>query len=296
MARNYAHRQTTQVTALCGVGSVCVAGAIIVSLAVRSVKYSSTATLAIAPLNKTAKLNNVVTGSTPARQRNASDLYQEAFVINRRGVDVKRMARFNASAQMAGVNATPAAAVDKSLMDLDRLVLKGEISPAVREAIINDPAEYAGPYACTLSHNRIWRKLVRRNPDDQVFLIFEDDSEIPPNFHAKLKKAMESVPTDWDLLYLNHNELVGEPLPGNVWLMPDEKYAGRARNALLNAYLVRPAGLARILAFQHPINYPYSNDDNLRRHFADFSAYFLIEPLVPTVGGSVRISEMTSTD
>jgi len=179
-------------------------------------------------------------------------------------------------------------AIDKVKMNTTTLIRDREITEFVGGRMDRTPSE-RGPYACTISHNRLWRKLVREasRPDDQ-YLIFEDDSIIPPDFLSKLEKAMRVVPKDWDLLYLNHNRLLGQNLPGDVWFKPAKEYPGMGTNALMNAYLVRPSGLERILRFQHPISFVYTNDDNLRRHFMDFNAYFMIEKLVNTRGASVR--------
>lgn len=237
--------------------------------------------------------NNVSAWSCRVLTKGAGYLYNAAYVIHR-PVDHTRWATFQDHARRAGVHAHRFEAVDKNRMDLVKLVKANMISKGVAKRIRRMPWEQ-GAYACTISHNKLWRKLVREadRPCDQ-FLIFEDDSVIPEDFHYRLEKAMEVVPADWDLLYLNHNRLVGVNLTGDVWLKPTEEYVGMGANALLNAYLVRPLGLERILRFQHPINYTQSNDDNLRRHFRDFNAYFLIEKLVNTHGDSVRKDSTTS--
>merc|ERR1711920_662535 len=127
---------------------------------------------------------------------------------------------------------------------------------------------------------------------NKTFLIFEDDSQIPPDFHKKLKQALDHVPDDWDFLYLNHNLLRGWLVGDRFWLKPDpERSVHAATNALANAYMLRPLGAARLLKFQHPISFLWSNDANMRQHFLDFTAYFLVENLVPTAHvSSVRLS------
>merc|ERR1719499_2299381 len=101
---------------------------------------------------------------------------------------------------------------------------------------------------------------------------------------------MDHAPDDWDFLYLNHNRLVGEYASDRFWFKPKNMPEKPGTNALANAYMLRPAGAVRMLRFQSPISYEWSNDSNMRRNFDKFSAYFLVEALVHQTGsGSVRI-------
>jgi len=213
---------------------------------------------------------------TSSEKSKAWNLYTEAYVINRK-VDTQRLEAFAALAHDAGVTFEVFEAADKDVLTVAQLEMDGEIGPAVR--LRSD--KVSGTLASGLSHSRLWRKLVRRD-NKSKFLIFEDDSGIPPDFHKRLALAMTQVPDDWDMLYLNHNRLKGDPVPpSNTWLRPNRENPGKKTNALINAYLVRHAGLRRLLRFLHPINYTISFDSMMRRHFMDFQAYFLIERLVP---------------
>mmetsp|Transcript_98960 Transcript_98960/g.319048 ORF Transcript_98960/g.319048 Transcript_98960/m.319048 type:complete len:362 (+) Transcript_98960:101-1186(+) len=245
---------------------------------------TSDATLATTTLT-TSTVDTTVANAEPSA--GYPGVYRKAFVINRK-VDINRLHNFADTAAAAGVQFEVFEAIDKREMILEKLLLDGEIGPLAKQRLEEQWADQSGIFACTISHNRLWRKLAAHTPEDDVFLVFEDDSRMSPNFHKRLAAVMKSVPNDWDLLYLNHNKLVGHPLPNNIWFKPDITYAGGGKNALLNAYVVRPSGLKRMLRIQHPIDFLWSNDDNLRRHFMDFQAYFLIDNLVPQIGLSVR--------
>merc|ERR1719188_408969 len=167
-------------------------------------------------------------------------MFSLAFVINR-VVDRDRFRQFQRSAKCAGLNVTRIRALDKSRMHIGKLRANGEITERVARIIRQGNLQ--GTFACTISHTRLWRELAQHDVDEDAFLIFEDDSAIPSNFLPRLEKAMKSAPTDWDMLYLNHNRLVGHKIGRGVWFAPQKKYSGVGTNALHNAYLVRPPGL-----------------------------------------------------
>jgi len=211
------------------------------------------------------------------RQASSGGLYAEAFVLNR-GVDSARLGRFGALAKTAGVRFNRCDGVDAALMDLTALLSNHNIS---YEPPGKPDTHQWRNMACTLAHVRLWRMLVDQ-PQDQRFLIFEDDSAIPATFHAVLEAALKTVPSDWDLLYLNHNRLVGAVV-NKDWFTPEQKPQDleqrRGTNALLNAYMVRPSGLKHLLAFMHPVGQGIV-DDIMRQHFYEFKAYFLRVALV----------------
>jgi len=211
----------------------------------------------------------------------------KAFVINR-DVDHERLATFAASARAANVTYERFPAVDKNALTLSALFNDPDVSAKVMERIRSDPRT-KGSFACSLSHLRLWKRL-ESEPAGTSFLIFEDDSVLPKEFHARLSTALENAPSDWDVLYLNHNTLVGTKINTN-WLKPKNN-PGFGKNALLNAYVMTRAGAQRLLRFMSPITYTTCVDVRLRQHFDDFSAYFLVTPLVPTSGApSVRVSK-----
>lgn len=209
----------------------------------------------------------------------SNKIWCKAYVINRE-VDEGRREAFFKYARAAKVHVDIFHAVDKNTMDLTALRRDHEIGETAFKRY-NETGNLGG-LACTLSHNRLWRMLASEESHKR-FLIFEDDAAPPRDFYQRLKKAMGHVPSDWDLLYFDHDMLLGETVNG-YWLRPDTVYPGAHTNALLTGYMTHPEGLRRILRIQHPIDWKWSNDDNLRRHFADYQAYFLLDRLVPHSG------------
>jgi GR25 family glycosyltransferase involved in LPS biosynthesis len=208
-------------------------------------------------------------------------LYTQAFVVNR-DVDQDRLAMFATSAEAAGVRFERFPAIDKANLDAEKLIVNGEITQDV--ALVAQIEKRRGNYACALSHIRLWQRLASAD-DNSTFLVFEDDSVIPPDFHAKLRAALATVPADWDMLYLNHERLKGNAVNAD-WLRPSSCFPKcKGKNALQNAYVVRPPGLRRILKFMSPIAWINGTKDAfMRRHFDAFQAYFLIRQLVPQAG------------
>lgn len=57
-----------------------------------------------------------------------------------------------------------------------------------------------GVKGCALSHRKIWEEMILNSY--QSVLILEDDVSIVPDFNEKFKEAWDSVPTDFDILYV----------------------------------------------------------------------------------------------
>lgn len=213
--------------------------------------------------------------SSSSMQTRRLDPYGEAFVINRM-VDRERLNRFQILAERAGVNVSHFPAVDKQDMDLNEMVRQGEISIEVMKHMENKSST-RGSYACALSHIRLYRRIAS-TPAAAPTLIFEDDSDIPENFHESLNKVMESAPSDWDMLYLNHNMLKGKVV-NKLWVKPKNGPLP-GTNGCHNAYLVTPAGAGKLLTFLQPYSSFETKDSVIKTHFNDFNAYFLRRKLV----------------
>jgi GR25 family glycosyltransferase involved in LPS biosynthesis len=69
-----------------------------------------------------------------------------------------------------------------------------------KEKYSNKPIKERGWRGCQDSHIRLLEKIINENED--IFIVFEDDVEVGENFMNNLKSVVESLPTDWDLLFL----------------------------------------------------------------------------------------------
>jgi len=56
-----------------------------------------------------------------------------------------------------------------------------------------------GAVGCFLSHTMIYKKLVD-DSNHEVYLVFEDDSYIPPNVIKAIQFYIENAPFDWDII------------------------------------------------------------------------------------------------
>ena len=62
------------------------------------------------------------------------------------------------------------------------------------------PVKQRGFRGCYRSHLAVL-KLCLEQPDD-IFIIFEDDAKLLPDFDKRLEQAMSELPSDWDILFL----------------------------------------------------------------------------------------------
>lgn len=69
-----------------------------------------------------------------------------------------------------------------------------------KEKYSNNPIRERGWRGCQDSHIRLLEKIINENED--IFIVFEDDVEVGENFMNNLNSVAESLPTDWDLLFL----------------------------------------------------------------------------------------------
>lgn len=63
-----------------------------------------------------------------------------------------------------------------------------------------------GSLACALSHYFIYKECANAN---KPYLIFEDDAILDSNFDTHLVGILNSIPQDYDIVYLGYNEIPG---------------------------------------------------------------------------------------
>lgn len=71
-----------------------------------------------------------------------------------------------------------------------------------------------GELGCSASHANILRDVIK-NGYDRV-LILEDDVEFVPHVQIQFMEKIDSVPANWDMLYLGGNH-IDDPVPLNRW-------------------------------------------------------------------------------
>jgi GR25 family glycosyltransferase involved in LPS biosynthesis len=74
------------------------------------------------------------------------------------------------------------------------------------------------PTGCWIGHRMLWAACLLL--DDDVFLIFEDDVKLGPDWADQFAAAMQAVPSDWDALYLGScctADKPTTPIRGNIY-------------------------------------------------------------------------------
>eukprot|EP00933_Yihiella_yeosuensis_P070569 TRINITY_DN78692_c0_g1_i1.p1 TRINITY_DN78692_c0_g1~~TRINITY_DN78692_c0_g1_i1.p1 ORF type:complete len:337 (-),score=65.74 TRINITY_DN78692_c0_g1_i1:439-1449(-) len=131
-------------------------------------------------------------------------------------------------------------AIRKGWNDLDTYV--------VRDLVLSP-----GERGCASSHIRAWRHCIEQaNGTNKPLLVLEDDAAPTPEFVDRLEKAMSSLPSDADVLYLGYSQAA-------EWrkeISPEVVESEYVWTTV--AYIVWPEG-ARKLLERLPVNEPVDN-------------------------------------
>jgi len=132
----------------------------------------------------------------------------------------------------------------------------------------------AGERGCAASHIRLWKKSVK---DNQPIIILEDDAVPVRDFSVKLKKALDEVPSDADLLYLGYSRPEKAPWRGDV----GESLAKVDYVWTTIGYIVWPKG-ARKLLQRLPVDSPVDNFMSWASHTNHTKVYAMKTPAIKT--------------
>ena len=143
----------------------------------------------------------------------------------------------------------------------------------------------SGEIGCWLSHKRLLRDLYKMNvPPNYGHLILEDDIVVQTDFSEKWNKIRKSIPTDWDIVYLGINKMVGDRLNEHVFRWRNDKSPG---NFGTHAYLVRHRSLKHILEKLRFMTAPI--DVQFYNMLGDLNIYIVDPPLI-TVNADLESS------
>jgi hypothetical protein len=102
-----------------------------------------------------------------------------------------------------------------------------------------------GEIGCWLIHKRLLRHLNTLNVSPNFgHLILEDDALIDKNFLQKWNMVKQSIPGNWDIIYLGILNIVGDRINNNVVRWKNDADKG---NFGTHAYMVRHRALPHIL-------------------------------------------------
>ena len=79
----------------------------------------------------------------------------------------------------------------------------------------DNPQKERGWRGCHNSHTRLIEKIT--NDDGDLFIVFEDDVEVTDDFLLKMEKIINTLPDDWELLFLGGWN-VGEKIKYNEFV------------------------------------------------------------------------------
>lgn len=133
-----------------------------------------------------------------------------------------------------------------------------------------------GEVGCWLSHKRLLRHLSTQkvNPD-YGHLICEDDIVVPVDFELRWNKLRNSIPADWDVVYLGINIPHGTRINSSVLKWENDiKLANTGTYAYLVRHRVLPKILAKMTHMFTPVDVQYY------KTWGDLNVYILDPPLI----------------
>lgn len=135
-----------------------------------------------------------------------------------------------------------------------------------------------GVKGCWISHKRLLRHLNTLSlPSHYGHLITEDDLVVPPDFRTRWSAIRQTIPYDWDIVYLYTGETHGEPIAHNVLRWKNDKVTANWGTV---AYLVRHGALAKMLAELRYMDSPI--DVQFYRRFGHLNIYIVNPSLITT--------------
>jgi hypothetical protein len=126
---------------------------------------------------------------------------------------------------------------------------------------------------CTLSHLALLKHIIAAEIPET--LIFENDVELPADFHERFKTFYSNLPADWDMAYLGwsfgdptHDEQLKRPVAPGVALIPTGSMQTHAYMVTLRAAKFLDAHCQQVW---RPIDVSYmkEGENYLRMYFAD---------------------------
>ena len=146
----------------------------------------------------------------------------------------------------------------------------------------NNPRRNLGVVGCYLSHRNLLEHVSRLQvPDHYGHLILEDDVNIPRNFLQpgdEWHKVYQSVPQDWDIVYLSITKPIGYNI--NPKVMRLQHNYTESGNWGTHAYLVKHGSIrTKILPWlRYMID---AIDEQYRLKFNEWNVYAVVKDIIP---------------
>ena len=163
-----------------------------------------------------------------------------------------RWATFKRDADAAGINVMRLPAVDAKEFDAVThpsvsLLTAHNIKNKVRRA--HYEIDTGGAVGASLSHIKAWNYL--KNGSAPALIVFEDDAQIPIDFHERLARLVSELPADWDFItFYNTVFLTSRGCHPDPTAAPLQSCTGLMG---AHAYMISRRGAERLLARAYPI-------------------------------------------
>lgn len=137
-----------------------------------------------------------------------------------------------------------------------------------------------GTIGCYLSHRSLYETIIRETDNlNDCHLVFEDDVTFPPDILDILSNTIDSLPDNWDIIYLSKKVLKGKRI--SPLFLKLDKTTDAKSNFGTWAQIYRTRFLKEKL-LPHLANMTDELDAQINRMFDDWNAYCFDPPLVLT--------------
>jgi GR25 family glycosyltransferase involved in LPS biosynthesis len=167
----------------------------------------------------------------------SSNLFTDAYVITLDKYP-ERLELFGQKASAAGIQLIPWQGVIIDENDVESLPSRG-IGSLLFQDRKNTYFNF-GAIGCFLAHRNLLEHI-SENPVGLGTLIFEDDTNIPPDFYDRLSAVEKEIPEDWDYIFLRKYKAYGKPVSQHIQKL--EKDVTSSKNMGLVAFIVKNSSI-----------------------------------------------------
>ncbi|PNH01291.1 Glycosyltransferase 25 family member [Tetrabaena socialis] len=170
-----------------------------------------------------------------------------SFLINLRK-NKERLLRFMTEYSRSDIADTPLrhlSAIDANDIDIPRFVTEKTMTQITTTTITGFRKYHhdmtKGAVGCFLSHIAIMRML-QRDEGHSWYMVFEDDTSIPPKIHLAIHGAIRNAPAGWDLLLFGRHFATTHKVPSD-----NADYERIATFWGMHAYCISKQGAMKII-------------------------------------------------
>jgi len=202
----------------------------------------------------------------------------QVFIINldKNPARWKRISYSAFKARLPVVTRIPAfeGATIETYTGVERNWIAKESLISARSQVRNHSYDHSyGSIGCSISHLRIWKKIVDENIT--VAVVLEDDVTIPKNFAYRLHHLLHVAPDDWE--FLNIGPIWLRTPPGNITKRDGMTFFRQGNFWGTAAYVIKLETCKKFLESAIPVKYQV--DYFIAK--SSVSKYALKDPIIP---------------